>query len=587
MDRRKNGDEIPEIPLFFPRSTMSSAANKTGSWRYFRPLYEEKTAPCSAACPAGEDVPRIEMLTRQGLRKKAWETTMQENPFPSTCGRVCFHPCEEACNRGELDESIAIHTLERFIGDRALGEGQSADLQKLASNGRKIAIAGAGPAGLAAAYFLDHLGYQSDIFEAAPEPGGLLRWGIPGYRLPADVLKLEIARIEKGNTTIHCEKPVTRNLLQQLMTTHDAIFVGCGFSRPIQMKIQGEQLTHNGLRFLHDIRCGRLPAIEGTAAVIGGGNTAIDVARSLRRLGATPIIVYRRRKQDMPAFEPEVDMALSEDIALKELAAPIRIEKNDSDPTAPGKALSMTLQKMKVSARKIHGRARVIADGDITEVMVVNHIFMAIGAGPEVMWQQPQHADAGEYEMSHCKIIQGDVPLIFGGDLVNHTNSVTDAIASGKQAAMALDIYFQQGGEATAESLDEFRVGNGEGLSMSAYLAAEGKSKNPHIVSFDEINTDYFSSDRRVLPVRLEPDQRIRSFAETESTLSQDAAIKEAGRCFNCGICTSCDYCRIFCPEVAVMVEKAQRHINLDYCKGCGICVTECPRNAMAMEKEK
>ncbi len=582
---KKNFDE--EIALFFPRSTMSSEANKTGSWRYFRPLYEEKTAPCSAACPAGEDIPRVEMLVRQGLLKKAWETILEENPFPSICGRVCFHPCENACNRGELDEPIAIHSIERFVGDRALSDGQVNDLQRLPTNGRKVAIAGAGPAGLAAAYFLGRMGYQSDVFEAAPEPGGLLRWGIPGYRLPEDVLKLEIDRIENYGTTIHCKTPLTQDVLKQFTTTYDAMFVGGGLSRPIQMKIPGEQLAHDGLKFLHRIRCAPTPSIQGTAAVVGGGNTAIDVARSLKRMGATPIIVYRRRKQDMPAFEPEIEMALREGIKLKELMAPIRIDNNDNAPSKPDSELVMTLQKMKVSAREIRGRARVVTDGDITETMKVNHIFMAIGAEPEAMWHQPARPETGEYTLSHCKIIAREVPLIFGGDLINETKSVTDAIASGKQAAMALDIYYKRGWGAIAENLADCRVGAGPALSMSAYLAKEQKNRNAHIVSFQEINTDYFQRDRRVFPAQLAPDQGVRSFAEIVSSLSNDAAIKEAERCFNCGLCTSCDYCRIFCPEVAVIVEKAQRHINLDYCKGCGICVTECPRNAMALEKEK
>jgi NADPH-dependent glutamate synthase beta subunit-like oxidoreductase len=576
-----------DIPLFFPRSTISSAANKTGSWRYFRPLYEEKTAPCAAACPAGEDVPRIEMLTRQGLHSKAWETILEENPFPSICGRVCFHPCENACNRSQLDEPIAIHSLERFIGDRALTDNQVADLQQLPNNGRKVAIAGAGPAGLAAAYFLGRLGYQCDVFEAAPEPGGLLRWGIPGYRLPEDVLKREINRIENCGATIHCKTPVTKDFLEQLTSTFDAIFVGCGFGRPIQMKIPGEQLAQDGLKFLYRMRGEQIPSIEGKVAVIGGGNTAIDVARSLKRMGATPIIVYRRRKQDMPAFEPEVEMALSEGITLRELAAPILIKKNDNALSAPDSELHMTLQKMKVSAREIRGRARVVADGDITETMSVNHIFMAIGAAPEAIWHQPQKAETGACTLSHCKIIRREVPLLFGGDLINETKSVADAIASAKQAAMALDVYYRQGWEAIAENLADCRVGAGPALSLSAYLADEPKSRNAHIVSFEEINTDYFLNDRRVLPVQLGADHSVRSFAEMVSTLAKDDAIKEAERCFNCGICTSCDYCRIFCPEVAVVVEKAQRHINLDYCKGCGICVTECPRNAMVLEKEK
>ena len=259
MDRSKYGEDIP---LFFPRSTMSSAANKTGSWRYFRPLYEEKTAPCSAACPAGEDVPRVEMLARQGSLNKAWETIMEENPFPSICRRVCFHPCENACNRGELDEPIAIHSLERFVGDRALSDGLVADPQQHPTNSRKVAIAGAGPTGLAAAYFLGRMGYRSDVFETAPEPGGLLRWGIPGYRLPEDVLKREIKRIESYNATIHCKTPVTQNVLQQFTTAYDAIIVGCGFGRPWGYQLRAGLLDTNDL--LRGTHLDRPPGPGGT-----------------------------------------------------------------------------------------------------------------------------------------------------------------------------------------------------------------------------------------------------------------------------------------------------------------------------------
>ena len=584
---KKKQTSKDQLPLFIPRSNTSTQINKTGSWRYFRPLYEEKTAPCSAACPAGEDIPRIEMLVSQGLFKKAWETILDENPLPSICGRVCFHPCEKACNRGELDEPIAIHSLERFIGESAISSSKSADLKKLPDNGKKAAIAGAGPAGLATAYFLSRLGYQCDVFEAQSEPGGILRWGIPAYRLPEDTLKKEIKRIEDLGVHIHCETPVTEALLQKINQKYNALFIGCGYGRPIKLKIPGEESAHDGLRFLHQIRTGGKVALQGTAAVVGGGNTAVDVARTLKRLGVKPIIVYRRRRQDMPAFEPEIERARKEGIELMELLTPIRIEEDPGSTSKSDSSFKMTLQKMKVSTKEIRGRARVIPYGEKTKTLQVQHIFIAIGAEAEVLWHLPSAKNNNQLTLSHSTIIEQEIPVVFGGDLTNETKRVTDAIASGKQAAIALDVYFKKGWDSIEESLVNCRVGGGPALSMAAYLNEERNNRKPHIVSFDEINSDYFQSAPRVISPTLSPDQSVRSFSEIEATLSKRAATQEAERCFNCGICNSCDYCRIFCPDVAVMVEEAERYINLDYCKGCGICVTECPRNAMALEEEK
>ena len=231
--------------------------------------------------------------------------------------------------------------------------------------------------------------------------------------------------------------------------------------------------------------------------------------------------------------------------------------------------------------------ARVIPDGDKTKTLQVQHIFIAIGAEAQAVWHIPSTKNNNQLTLSHSRIIEQKIPVVFGGDLTNETKSVTDAIASGKQAAIALDVYFKKGWDSIEESLMNCRVGTGPALSMAAYLGEEQNGRKPHIVSFDEINSDYFQSAPRVIPSTLSPDQSVQSFSEIEATLSKRAATQEAERCFNCGICNSCDYCRIFCPDVAVMVEEAERHINLDYCKGCGICVTECPRNAMALEEEK
>ena len=574
------------LPLFIPHSSISTEVNKTGSWRFFHPKYEEKTAPCSEACPVGQDVPRIEMLASRGQLKEAWQTILNENPFPAICGRVCFHPCESVCNRAGMDDPIAIHHLERFLGDAAIAGEFTADIDRRPSTGKKVAIAGAGPAGLAAAYFLTRLGYGCDVFEAAAEPGGLLRWGIPAYRLPRDILAQEIQRIENAGVRIHCESSVTEALLESLKKEYDGLFIGSGYGRSRMMNIEGEEFASDGLEFLNRLGVGQKISYFGTTAIVGGGNAAIDVARSLVRLGAAPLIVYRRRIQDMPAFEPEVAMAAREGVRIMELATPIRIRETAGDSSSATPGYELTLHKMKVHKKESSGRARVIPDGEATETISIQNIFVAIGADAEALWQCPDSEETNSLVLSHCRFFDQKIPLIYGGDLTSPIKSVTDAIASGKQAAMALDTYFEHGAEAIEKRLAGCRVGTGPVLSIDVYLEKDRKNRTAHTVSYDEIVTDYFQPAARSAPSTLDAGQGMRSFSEIVSTLDNAAAKDEAARCFNCGICAACDYCRLYCPEMAVTVEKAQRTINMDFCKGCGVCATECPRNAMALEEE-
>jgi len=581
-----NDSSFNRIPLFIPHSSTSTKVNKTGSWRFFHPKFDEKTAPCSAACPLGQDIARIEMLTSWGLLKDAWQTILNENPFPAICGRVCFHPCESVCNRTDMDEPIAIHHLERFLGDTAISEGREAHFNIKPANGKKVAIAGAGPAGLAAAYFLTRLGYGCDVFEARSEPGGLLRWGIPAYRLPPDILNREIRRIKALGVTIHCETPVTEDLLKKIRSEYNALFVACGYERSITLKIQGGDLARDGLEFLRNLDPAEKTSLGGTAAIVGGGNTAVDVARSLVRRGVSPLIVYRRRLEDMPAFEPETATAVKEGVKIMDLVAPIRIQKNVGDSSSSLPDYRLTLQQMKLGQEKIAGRACVVPDGEKTETIDVQDIFVAIGAKAEAIWHFLKAEGPKTLDLRHCRLIEQNIPVVFGGDLTSPAKSVTDAIASGKQAAMALDTYFKKGLEAVEKRLAACRVGAGPSMSMDTYLSGDRKYRNAHIVDPDEIVLDYFQSAPRVIPSSLDAPLSIRSFEEISTTYVNDAAKKEAARCFNCGICNACDFCRLYCPEMAVIVDKAERRIDLDYCKGCGVCATECPRNAMALEEE-
>jgi len=574
------------IPLLLPHSSMSTESNKTGSWRFLRPLYDEKTSPCSAACPAGEDIARIEMLAAQGMFKEAWETILRENPFPAVCGRICPHPCETLCNRMEFDEAIAIHTVERFLAETASRNDLKPALLKLTAKRQKIAVVGAGPAGLAAAYFLAQLGYYCDVFEAMPEPGGLMRWGIPLYRLPFLALRNEIAQIESQGVHIHTGQQIGKKFLQDARNLYNAVFISCGHPRTVEIGITGEQISavENGLEFLKRIRSGESISPDGLSAVIGGGNTAIDVARSIVRLGGKALILYRRRRRDMPAFEDEVQMALEEGVELREIVAPVKITEES------GRCI-LTLQEMKITGEDSRGRANILPDEGKTHELHVQHVFKATGAGPAEDWYNPTEEPGTSLALTNARLIcpdKGPV-LVFGGDLINVTKSVVHAVASGKQAAMALDIFFQDGIEAIVPKLQACLVGQGPSLSMEVYMGGERRLINSHIVKYEEINTDHFQFQPRITQPRLLREERLMSFEEIDLKISTNLAIREADRCFNCGICNQCDNCYMFCPDIAVIREKGcqKRHINYDYCKGCGLCVVECPRNAMTLKEEE
>jgi len=373
---------------------------------------------------------------------------------------------------------------------------------------------------------------------------------------------------------------MTQNLLQDVKDRYHAIFIGCGHGRSLKMNIPGETMAFDGLEFLNRLRNGKAVSPNGTAAVIGGGNTAIDVARSLVRLGATTTLVYRRRKQDMPAFKDEVEMADKEGVRIMELYSPLEINEDNGEYV-------LSLQRMKTSGMETdRGQARVIPEGQNTHHLRVQKIIVAIGAEPSSPWQLPLHKNAETLYLSHCSFTASDPPLLFGGDLTNTIKSVTDAVASGKQAAMALDIFFKQGRHAITDHLNSCLVGNGPALSMECYTGGNRLARNSHIVSHDDINLDYFSQTFRVESKSIAIDKRMNSFDEIEATFTIKQVMEETRRCFNCGICNACDNCRIFCPEIAVILQGSERKINLDYCKGCGICVFECPRSAMDLEEE-
>ena len=367
--------------------------------------------------------------------------------------------------------------------------------------------------------------------------------------------------------------------------SYNAVFLGCGHSRSRKLEIPGEDLEgiEDGLAFLKRIRHGERPRPDGLSVIIGGGNTAIDVARSVARLGGTPLIAYRRRRQDMPAFPDEIEMALDEDVGLRELVVPVSVVPDNGEYV-------LTLHHMKIVGEDDRGRALIKPDGNRTEEIRVKNVFKAIGEESAEPWCDPPHGGEGIVHLNNsvmdCRT--GSKALVFGGDLTNEIKSVVHAVASGKEAAIALDILFREGRDAVESKIRDCLVGNGAFCSMEIYMKGARFDRSSHVVPYNEINTDYFYLSQRITQPRLLREERIATFKEVDLKISASMAIRETERCFNCGLCNQCDNCYLFCPDLSIVRDKTPqgRYVNYDYCKGCGLCVVECPSNAMVLEEE-
>jgi NADPH-dependent glutamate synthase beta subunit-like oxidoreductase len=569
------------IPLFFSRSTTTTEDNRTGDWSYVQPSYRDHTAPCSEACPCGTDIPRVERLAAQGRFREAWQAILMENPLPGICGRVCYHPCEGACNRGGFDAPVAVHLLERALADQAGQDRTDPGSGRRPATGRRVAILGSGPAGLAAASFLARLGHACEIFEREPEPGGVLRWGIPTYRLPAEALAREVDAVRALGVRIHCGVAGDLGLAERF----DAVLVACGYGQSMGLGVPGADLAEDGLAFLRAVRAGTArPAASGArVAVIGGGNTAIDVARTLLRRGQHPLLVYRRRLEDMPAFFPEVQRALAEGVEVMQLYAPVALARD-------GAGLLLTVQGMRSLPAGPDGRAGIAPRSEPPVALPVAAVYAAVGSEATPEWRRGIEERSFQRHGRTLLACDGPRLLAVAGDLgtgPRDPKNVSEAIGSGKEAALALDICLRSGAEAVAGELAACRVGGGPSLSMEVYLGGPRARRSGRVVRFDDLNPAYFTPRERFRPPVLEPRESLGSFAEVEGGLDPEAAVGEAERCFTCGQCNDCDNCRTFCPEVAVRVDgRGRRDIAVDFCKGCGVCVEECPRGAMVLGEE-
>lgn len=554
--------------------------NKTGAWRTQRPFYEDKTPPCNAACPAGNDIVTFIQKIDQGDFEGAWSLIREENPFPGVCGRVCFHPCESKCNRGRFDEPIAIHALERFVADFA--SQKSRKIEKVSTQAKeKIAIVGSGPAGMSCAYHLARLHYRVTVFESQTLPGGMLRMGIPSYRLPKDVLDREISNIEALGVEIRTGVPIGEKIQVEALNDYQATFIATGAHLSRGLKVPGERgrRVQSGLDLLKKINLTGKAKVGERVAIIGGGNTAMDVARSVIRLGKKATILYRRSREEMPAFEEEIVEALEEGVKIRYLVNPIGIKEKDG-------LKRLECLRMRLGEKDDSGRRRPEPIPNSSFFIDADSIIVAAGEEIETSFL-PKGIGRREGIVLTRMDGRTDIEGIFaGGDVATTQRTVAYAIGSGKKAALAIDCYLK--GKNSEEAIHQILIGEGPSLSILRYLNPGERPRNSHIVDFEELNMDYFETSKREKEEKRPLRERRKEFGEVTSTFTEESALREGERCFSCGTCNECENCYIFCPDASILMREGKifHQVDYDFCKGCGVCFVECPRRAISLEEE-
>jgi len=546
----------------------------TGNFRFYRPVYRDKTPPCNHACPTGEQIQKYLDHVKHDRYLDGYLTICEDNPMPSVTGRVCYHPCETACNRAAHDEPIGIRGVERFLGDFGLRLAENpvkASLPPL--NGQTVAIVGSGPGGLGCAYHLRRKGHASVIFEALDRPGGMLRAGIPAWHLPEEVLDAEIAKLlDLGGIEIRCGVRVGADpdgvTLGQLRASYDAVFLALGQDVGRRLSAEGAQARGviGAMEFLRETGLGRPVAIGTNVLVIGGGNTASDAARSAIRLGragenragenrATATIVSLEGESELLIQPEDLAQARDEGVRFWPNRALIRV-LTDGDGNVRGAVLAEARL-----ARDASGTVTPdITDGTQTEVSC-DTILVAIGQVQVLDWLPAHYTGRGLIRTGEYGQVadEGGGPVFAGGDVMRGPSMVVDALGDGKRAARDID-----------------RVLRGEPL----------RPEDPvEVMPYEKLNTAYFRPAPRT-EAPLAPAQVRRASQVTEVTLaySREQALAEADRCMSCGVCNGCDNCYIVCPDVSVMRDTRQNghySIRTHYCKGCLVCVQECPTGCL------
>ncbi len=580
---RETGRDIPPVAI----SETSTLVNPTGSWKYIMPRYEDRVAPCNAGCPVGIDIEGYMYLIGQGRITEAANLLVRENPMPAVTGRVCHHPCEHSCNRASLDEPVAIHSVERRLGDMLLASPAPAASER--TRNETVAVVGSGPAGLGAAYFLARLGYGVTVFEAAAEAGGMLRLGIPEYRLPRAILDRQIERIAGAGIEIRTSARIGADVPWTDLDAFDAVFVAPGAHTGKDSRIEGAEAVaavRPGLEFLKEVNAGARPDLGERVIVVGGGNTAIDCARSALRLGADVTVLYRRTPREMPAIPLEVREARDEGVEFEFLAAPLSVELEE------GVFSGINCQRMELGEPDESGRRRPVPIEGEEFFVSADTVLTAIGEDCDLSFLP-------EDVRTRWGLIEVDAlgestsaPVFAGGDAVDMPRSVADALGAGKRAALGIDHYLR---DKAGEEVGDLPIGAlrfGEGNVSAARYAEEPdpisrEAPVNEVVTWDQMNPHHFETAPRHEDHFHDAIDLRAAFGETNFGLSEKEAIEEAERCLNCGVCNRCELCLIFCPDMAISRrEDGGFEIDMRYCKGCGLCAAECPRGAVTMTRE-
>jgi len=573
-----------ELPIGATAIGIPPERTRTGLWRYMRPSFEEMLPPCQKACPSGNWIHRVISGVNNEELDQAWWALRLENPFPGVCGRVCYHPCQESCNRKDMDGAISIQAIERYLADHFFDK-KTKPLGVRKKQEKKTAVVGSGPAGLACAYFLALMGYDVTVFEAQAEPGGMMGQVIPRYRLPKEVLARDLENIREAGVEIRTNTPIGNDLtlsgLQQ--AGYEALFISVGAPLSRKVDIQGVALdgVSWGVEFLREVNSGRAAGLKGDVVVIGGGNVAIDVAMTALRIGADSVqLVSLESRAEMPAHSWEQDDALEEGVSFHNGWGPKRILGEN------GSVVGIELKRC-ASVFDEQGRFAPVYEETVTKNLKAEAVIMAIGQATDLSFLQGSgiRVDPGETIRVQPETMETTVAGIFaGGDIIDQPRGVCEAIGSGKRAAIAMDHYLK------GDDLREIVEKGSLARTMREHLGLDGsaESVNRKTATLDDLNLAYCSALAPRQPRRLPPVDRVGNFNEIGIAMSLEEVSQEAVRCLSCGVCRMCGNCYLFCPDSAVQLDSTTGcyAIDYDYCKGCGICQNECPAGAIMIEVE-